>query len=266
MTSLTRVLTILAVVSLAGCVAVHQASETTAVITPTVAAKPCPFSYLGEWHYIAGSQVQKVEDPTLLDGATSFVQNSIEPCLPWYEEVEVYMLQHPDNHDLVLVEYDLPYGTHHLVSTLLLLRTGGDWMELTVPPYPTVAFYTVDADLMGFVWECDGWSLYLGARNTEFYHGMDHPEYAVFYQSRDNGSSWIPPSINGSPPFRLVYGVSWHPLEPPSISLPDSTVLATGFYDEERERLTRFAWAEETRALYAFTYPFHPTPTPPPIP
>jgi hypothetical protein len=260
MTKLTRTLLVLSTMILAACRGAQQSSEIPLVVTLTTAARPCLFDYREEWQYVAGSQARELDSGNLRDEATAFAQNLTVGDPVSHDKAKLHMLQHPDSPETIIVEYDLPYGAHYLIDTLLLRRgPNGQWEKLSPPSYPGVPGLPVslNIDLMGFVWECDGWSLYVGARNTEFYSGMNRAEYTAFYQSRDSGWSWK---------YGSHYGLPWSPLSAPETLPSGSAVLATGYYDREREQLTRFAWVEETRTLHAFTYPFVPTPTALPTP
>lgn len=254
---------------LIACTSIEQESLTTNVTSPPNTPVPCTLDYSTKWHYVVGSQVDETNDAELHAEATAFLQGIhkqsgyYEGCCH-YEEARIYTLQHPDNPDILLVEYDLPYGVHHLVGTTLLQRMDKDWTKLTVPSYPTIGFHAEDADLMGYVWECDGWTLYLGIRNTEKYSGSSRPETTVFHQSRDNGKSWLPEMGSSSPLSYYGFGPN-RPIEPPSIPLEGTVLSTVATYDSRYERLIRFAWIKDTRTLYAFSYPFiltHKTPQP----
>ena len=152
------------------------------------------------------------------------------------------------------MEYNIWFPPHGHITTILLRHNGEEWTELPPLPYESTPWVEiVNVDLVGFVWECDGWSLYTGARNTEYQLGSAFAKDTTLYQSRDYGASWVRISAYGRR--------YWEPPAAPILP-PNNAVLATGYYNESQELLTRFAWKGDDRSLYAFTYLATPTPNP----
>ncbi len=219
-----------------GCTSSGQSA-----VTPTP-APPCSFNYPGEWHKLVSSQVRPVTDGDLFDEILTVVEELHPDPYPRARGVEIYMLQHPNDPETIFVECDQLHWSHGHVETVLLRRVGGEWTQLGDSRGPWSIW---DRTLFGFAWECNGWSLYIGLRDTEYQHGNTQLRTTSILQSRDNGETWGLCS-------RLGTGHAELPMPP--IPPPPDTILATGCYDEERQMLSRFAWTEN-RTLYALTYP-----------
>jgi hypothetical protein len=129
----------------------------------------------------------------------------------------------------------------------MLRRIAGEWTELqftsaALDPLPPAPGFTM-IDWMGFVWECDGWSLYVGAYNTDYLsYGLAPGGYA-FFRSRDGGQSWSP----------IANQRDGYSLPDPPMPLPDNAMLATIYYHQDSEQIARFAVGEDM-TLYALTY------------
>ena len=237
-----------------------------AAATPVIAQAtqtplpPCPFNYSDKWHQLTNSPVRRLKDPALVKEAQEFLQQLYpdiahylfpDPTdIPYYDEPKIYAVQYPDDPSATLMEYDIPLQSHGHVQTLLLRHSDRGWIELQQPPYEHVWYAFLDIDVYGFVRECEGWSLYVKVLNTEYQ--SNGRGWEIVYRSRDGGQHWqLYP--------RTIYGIN---IPSPMISPPSQAQLTSGFYDEERKQLTQFAYIEDTRTLYAFTYPFVPTPAP----
>lgn len=239
---------ILMAIVLIGCTPVSAPMQAS-THTP---APPCPASYPGKWREVLEWQAIEVINSTLLDEIITAVKElypeercyppvvcDIDSCPSGCRDVEIYMLQHPDDPTDVFVVYKKIAYHHSLVNTILLRRTNGEWSELPQPPYYRT--HMMDVDLIGFVWECDAWSLYAQAHNTDYLITCGKPCDSGFFQSRDNGRSWSS--------FANCFACPAPPLSPPS-----DAKLAMEFCYEAEGELTHFAWVGDT--LYAFTHPF----------
>jgi hypothetical protein len=84
---------------------------------------------------------------------------------------------------MLIVEYDRAYRNHTCHDTTLLRRVGNDWKIQAFPGKGMSSYHA--ADLIGFVWEPDGWVLYISAGDGNYTSNNFN-----LYSSRDVGMTW----------------------------------------------------------------------------
>ncbi|MBN1977806.1 MAG: hypothetical protein JW918_10420 [Anaerolineae bacterium] len=152
------------------------------VALPLVTAGPCTFHHFEDWHKLDSSQVKQMTDEAMIEKIAAIASERDKAHLGKYFR-EVRFIENPDNPEILFVEYDRLYRSGTCQDTTLLRRANGVW-QLLPTPAPGMSSYDA-ADLIAFVWECDGWSLYIAAGEGYYLSASREP-----YRSRTGGLHW----------------------------------------------------------------------------
>lgn len=222
---------------------------------PNASTEICHPNFMGGWHPIE-TQREKVTDPNIRDEVIQVALTRWENCESehgeffcdvvqnTYDESTIYQLPIPDSETDTIFELDVPCffpnSKCHKGRVDLAQRTSKGWLLLP-DPRPDPYVYLWD-DLIGFVRECNGWTLYIKGLNSDWYNPGMFPHQFYILRSRDYGRSWLK---NTLPPF-----FSPIPLSPPT----HTELVSRSTYNIHQRTLTRFAWMEDTQTLYGLTY------------
>lgn len=225
---------------------------------PNASTEICHPNFTGDWQPIETQRVE-VTDPNVRDEVVQVALTRWESCEAehgeffcdrvqtiYQQSTTIYQLPIPDTETDIIFELDIPCLRDwkcHQGSSDIVQRTSEGWLLLPDPRPPAERDVYLWYDLIGFVWECNGWSLYVRGLNSDWYTPGMFPRQFYILRSRDYGRSWLK---NTSLPFHPPI-----PLSPPTYT----ELVGRKSYDIEKRTVTIFAWMENTQTLYGLTYP-----------
>jgi hypothetical protein len=203
---------------------------------------------------VVGAQVEEANGEiveTVRRLGNELAQQEYPPPIKANEEKSrIYLLHHPIRSDVLFVEYYFVFSTMSspdMLITYLLRRDTNGWAVLNVPNVTDccVSPKLRDIELVGFVKECNGLSLYIAMRSAV--SGIASSGVTKgwqFLQTRDDGKTWwYVNAVFADPPI-----------------FPEGAYYNLGTY--QGAHVTFYAWYPISRTLYATSRLWTPTPRP----
>jgi hypothetical protein len=251
----TTTLLLIAIIVLSSCSSPEPTAIPVTPVNASLVSRPCDIFYSDAWNYVAGAQVEEASGEiveTVRRLGNELAQQEYPPPIKSDEKrSKIYLLHHPIRSDVLFVEYDFVFSAMRYPDTFityLLRRDNNGWAVLNVPNVTDccVSPKLFDIDLVGFVNECNGLSLYIAMRSTV--GGIASSGGVIqgwrFLQTRDDGKTWW--NVNAVFADRPIF--------------PEGAYYNLGTY--QGAHVTFYAWYPISRTLYATSRLWTPTPRP----